>query len=1480
MVRSDNAVRLVRRKVAAPGPRVWSAEVRALFATAADPGSLRPGTGVWHVLGGPGTGKTALLVDLAADRIAAGADPESVLLLTHSKNAAAVVRDAITARLSAPVEVGPAPASPPDDPGPGDSLFEPPPDPEAPWDEAGLFALDELDAVLDSGDGSRRDSPTGPETGARPNTGAMRASTSMAKSVDAGPAADAASSFEEAGDSLDAAPAPEPRDAATDAAHFAGVPGATREPLVRTIHSYAFSVLRRHAVTHGNPPPRLLTGSEQDAVLREMLRGDLIDIAEGATHLWPQRLHPALGLAGFADQLRDLMLRATERGLGPEDLIRLGRERDKPEWVAAGRFAARYEQAMLLRWSVGVAAPEASAPALNAAELVGAALDALATDEKLLAAERDRVRYLLVDDAQHLDPQAAMLVRVLSAGAAVTVVAGDPDQGVFAFRGADPRFLLDLDVPDRQRIVLRENHRSVPAVRLAVARVAARLPGSAPQRPKVGERANTASESGADVRVRVLATPAKEAALIADHLRRAHLTEGVPWSQMAVVVRSVPLSLPPLRRALLAAGVPVRQPALDTPLARRRGAAWMLSSLRAILASEAATSADAAATPHRHEALFTPEDALDLLSGPLGAADQIALRRLRRGIRRTALGLERAAARHSDTLSPFDIETPSAPGDPGAELDDLLPPPDPADAALHIPADPLVPEPPDLLPPPDPADADITPEWTIEQAARLSADTDWYGIDLDPFDREEDRYGLTLTPEGLHAEASAEPAANDSADAAPANTEQDPARIALDHTDGTVDPREPISDTTAGSPDEPLLRDRRTSAPSEQSSAEVLRDLLLGVGDQRILTGLTEVESTPLRRALTALDRARKVRRRGGGLEDVLWALWTGSRLERRWVAQSERGGAAGAQADRDLDAAVALFDAAAAYVDRLPRAGIEGFVEYLLHQEIPHDTSVRTSPVEAVELLSAHAAAGREWEVVAVAGVQEGIWPDPRPRGTLLHTEDLVDVAAGVLTEGERMSRAAPILAEERRLLLVACSRARRSLLVTAVESVTGDRDLVPSRFLAELLGHDDDGEPGALPVEDPGRALVMGSLVAELRGVVCDPEADPQRRRRAARHLARLADAGVRGTAPDDWYGTAELSSERPLWDDDESAVALSPSTVELLRTCPLRWALERHGGTDGDNPHAVKGNLVHTLVQALAGKVPTSQVRAALQAVWQSVETDQGWHSRQERRRTEAMLETFLAWVDNTRGELTQVGIEVPVDCVLPPRSEDEPPVRIRGRVDRLERDAQGRFVIVDVKTGKNPVSVKAAEDHAQLATYQVAAAFGALDALYDESGSTRSDLGQASTEPDGTGDPDRRGAIDERRDGGEPGDVDGRSDTEDSGDPDEPGDLARGSADQQAGTHDSTAPSAPHVELGEPGGARLVYVAKPHTRDGATQRTQQPLDAESLHTWRGTIHEAAAATKGPSYLAMRNDGCRHCAVAGSCPVQDTGRQVTDE
>ncbi|NBP84826.1 MAG: ATP-dependent helicase, partial [Mycobacteriaceae bacterium] len=170
-----------------------------------------------------------------------------------------------------------------------------------------------------------------------------------------------------------------------------------REPLVRSVHSYAFGVLRKAADRAGDPPPRLVTGAEQDAIVRELLAGDLEDGARG----WPRELRPALTTVAFATQLRDLVSQCAQRGVDGPALTRLGRARGRPEWVAAGRFAQQYEQVMLLRAAVGTAAPQATVPALSAADLVGAALEAFATDEDLLAAERARVRMLLVDDAQH-----------------------------------------------------------------------------------------------------------------------------------------------------------------------------------------------------------------------------------------------------------------------------------------------------------------------------------------------------------------------------------------------------------------------------------------------------------------------------------------------------------------------------------------------------------------------------------------------------------------------------------------------------------------------------------------------------------------------------------------------------------------------------------------------------------------------------------------------------------------------------------------------------------------------------------------------------------------------------------------------------------------------------------------------------------------------------------------------------------------------
>ncbi|MGW4356925.1 UvrD-helicase domain-containing protein, partial [Nocardia sp. NPDC004582] len=92
-MRSDSSVRLVRRAEAETLPREWDPALRPLFhELGADPG-WQP----WHLLGGPGTGKTTLLAEVAAARILAGAAPESVLVLTYTKRAATAEREAPTA---------------------------------------------------------------------------------------------------------------------------------------------------------------------------------------------------------------------------------------------------------------------------------------------------------------------------------------------------------------------------------------------------------------------------------------------------------------------------------------------------------------------------------------------------------------------------------------------------------------------------------------------------------------------------------------------------------------------------------------------------------------------------------------------------------------------------------------------------------------------------------------------------------------------------------------------------------------------------------------------------------------------------------------------------------------------------------------------------------------------------------------------------------------------------------------------------------------------------------------------------------------------------------------------------------------------------------------------------------------------------------------------------------------------------------------
>ena len=696
------------------------------------------------------------------------------------------------------------------------------------------------------------------------------------------------------------------------------------------------------------------------------------------------------------------------------------------------------------------------------------------------------------------------------------------------------------------------------------------------------------------------------------------------------------------------------------------------------------------------------------------------------------------------------------------------------------------------------------------------------------------------------------------------------------------DPEAAVTSVSGAEPSEPGVSIEATRTASRTGADTALLSLLadtdqasafarsldgepLGAQADRLLIAARIIEA--LRAAVGGVpaDAPRDV-------EALLWAAWHASDRAEAWRAVALQPSGSSVRsllseaAEHDLDVVTTLFKRAEVWAERHPGQDASTFLGELDAEVLPSDSvAPQGRRPEGVAVMTPARCAGQEWELVVVTGLERDRWPDLRLRDSLTRTGLLVDAVTDRLTAGVTASgdgaggsgavaaARAQVRADERRMLIMALSRATRRLLLTA----TADAEHAPSPFLTEIAQSagialtDADGAPLLSP--DTGDLTLRG-LVGELRraavaGNLETATADERRRGQVAVELlADLARRDVPGADPVTWIGAAGPTSTSPLVAEGER-IRVSPSDVEGLAACPLKWFLSRNGGSVPASDAQALGSLIHEIAErAEKEHLRGPALKAAFEERLGGLGYPDTWLGGLASDRARAMIERLDAYLSDCdalgiRADVEQpvrADVDIPVRLLSPELRDragariraarlDAVPVTISGRIDRLEHlggyeqqdedhpDGNNGVRVMDLKTGQRVP--KDVQRHPQLATYRLALSTQGLDVV----GGALVLLGKEPPKRSGDG-----------------------------------------------------------YVLAPPGAA---LDPSPATVEPAEQPAEDPGDEEangaadsSEEYWAEDLVAAAAvAGVGPQIEARTGEHCRTCRVKDSCPVQVEGRRV---
>jgi DNA helicase II / ATP-dependent DNA helicase PcrA len=410
------------------------------------------------------------------------------------------------------------------------------------------------------------------------------------------------------------------------------------------------------------------------------------------------------------------------------------------------------------------------------------------------------------------------------------------------------------------------------------------------------------------------------------------------------------------------------------------------------------------------------------------------------------------------------------------------------------------------------------------------------------------------------------------------------------------------------------------------------------------------------------------------------------------------------------------FYEIAQEFQDIFPTSPLS---EFLKHIEIVGEFEIEIGDIvleDTVNVLTMHKSKGKQFPIVFVTDLAEGRFPGGWKELQFTMPTELMK-GVDRTTDSSELH-----IEEERRLFYVAMTRAMNKLFLLYPKRYIGNvNEKSASQFLHEL---DYENNP-LLTLIDFNES---DNFNMEVEDVIEREKSDLQKEATSAINQSHLTTAihriieiarlnyyekngNFEGFVPEDILkidvNDLDLSSEVAGIKQtliNKETFTLSPSSIKAYEDCPLKFKYQKIMRIPQPASVATDlGTVIHAVTEEMAEdkargeKLTKEKGLEALKDKWIFRSYQNQTDENKALGRAEQMIETYVKWEDDTKNILVET--EIPFEVKIGE-------ITFTGRIDRLEKNPEGKYEVVDFKSGSSVKSKNKAKIDPQLNIYAIA------------------------------------------------------------------------------------------------------------------------------------------------------------------------------